>query len=84
MSFAYYDFSGTKVLQWYYKSMLGVLHNIVRKKDVYNYDVKTDAHNFDNLTIHERNVNWSWIDIKDKFADYFMADVAVPFQYRML
>jgi len=61
-----------------------VLHNFVRKRDGYNYDEETDVHNLDNLTTHGRNVNRSGIDVRDNFADYFMADGAVPFQYRML
>ncbi|XP_060844013.1 uncharacterized protein LOC132923991 [Rhopalosiphum padi] len=61
-----------------------VLHNFVRKRDGYNYDEETDVHNLENLTTRGRNINRSGIDVRDNFADYFMADGAVPFQYRIL
>lgn len=61
-----------------------VLHNFIRKRDGYNYDEETDVHNLDNLTSRGRNINRSGIDVRDNFADYFMADGSVPFQYGML
>lgn len=61
-----------------------VPHNFIRKRDGYNYDEETDVHNLDNLTTRGRNINRSGIDVRDNFADYFIADGEVPFQYRML
>lgn len=58
-----------------------VLHNFVRKRDGCIYDEETDLHNLDSLDLNGRNVNRSGIDVRDNYANYFINEGAVQFQY---
>ncbi|CAI6356703.1 unnamed protein product [Macrosiphum euphorbiae] len=63
-----------------------VLHNFVRKRDGSNYDedIADTAYinNLDNFQGHGRHINRNGMEIRDNFANYFINQGAVPFQYR--
>lgn len=63
-----------------------VLHNFVRKRDGCNYDedVVDTAYinNLDDFQGHGRLINRNGMEIRDNFANYFINEGAVPFQYR--
>jgi hypothetical protein len=60
-----------------------ILHNFVRKRNGCNYE-KTEENfivQLNNLQFHGRNVTSGLIETKDNYADYFVTEGAVPFQY---
>eukprot|EP00102_Acyrthosiphon_pisum_P017929 XP_008189523.1 PREDICTED: uncharacterized protein LOC103311623 [Acyrthosiphon pisum] len=63
-----------------------VLHNFVRRRYGSNYDENiADAayiNNLDDFQGHGRHINRNGMEIRDNFANYFINQGAVPFQYR--
>lgn len=61
-----------------------ILHNFVRKRDGSNYEdaeLNCDVQ-LPNLQFNGRNVSSRGVEIRDNYANYFMNEGAVPFQYK--